>query len=48
MFLQTAFVEQNHSAEELWIKRQKQGKILKIKGDAEEGQKEKRGNKSSC
>lgn len=44
MFLQTAFVEQNHSAEELWIKRQKQGKILKIKGDAEEGQKEKRGN----
>lgn len=41
MFLQTASAGQSYSAEEFWIKREKQGKILKIKWDAEEGQKEK-------
>lgn len=36
-----AFAGQSYSVEELWIKRQKQGKILKIRWDSEEGQKEK-------
>ena len=40
MYQQTAFAGKCHSAEELGKKRQNQGKILNIKWDAAEGQKE--------
>lgn len=39
---QTAFAGQHHSAEELWKKRQNQGKVLKMKWDAAESQKERK------